>query len=148
MKKFGFLLAIGILMMIGLSFSTVVLKNLFNYNSNALQETIIYLHATVFMLGIIYAYWFDKHVRIDIFYQKFSRLKKNRINLFGSLFLLLPFLIIIIYSSFSYVLTSWAIMEASSESGGLPFVYLLKSLILIMPVFLILLVIVRLVRVK
>ena len=148
MKKFGFLLAIGILMMIGLSFSTVVLKNLFNYNSNTLQETIIYLHATIFMLGIIYAFWSDKHVRIDIFYQKFSRLKKNRVNLFGSLFLLLPFLIFIIYSSFSYVLTSWTIMEASSESGGLPFVYLLKSLILIMPIFLILLVIVRLVRVK
>ena len=148
MKKFGSLLGFGIIAMIALSFLVVLMKNLLHYNSNALQDGILYLHALVFMLGIVYAYWHDKHVRIDIFYQKFSQLKKNRVNFFGTLLLLFPFFAFILYSSFNYVIDSWKMLETSSNSGGLPFVYIIKSLILIMPVLMIVLALFKLLRNK
>ena len=98
------------------------------------QELIIYLHSSIFMLGIVYAFSEDKHVRIDIFYQAYSSRKKNKVNLLGLLLLLIPFFGFIFYISFDYVMASWSKFESSAESGGLPFVYGLKSLILILPI--------------
>ena len=89
------------------------------------------------MLGIVYAYSHDKHVRIDIFYQNKSERIKKRINFFGTLFLLIPFSLFLFYASYSYVLSSWSRLESSAEPGGIPFVYGLKSLLLILPVLLI-----------
>ncbi len=148
MKKLGWLLASGIVLMIVLSFLTVLMKSLFNYNSNALQDTILYLHACVFMLGIVYAYHFNKHVRIDIFYQKFSKNKQKKVDFYASLFLFFPFFAFIIYSGYSYVFASWEIMEKASDSGGLPFVYVLKTLILIVPLFMLILGVLKLVKRK
>jgi len=146
MKKFGSFLALGMLLMIILSFLAVVMKSLFQYNSNALQETIIYIHASIFMLGIVYAFVHDKHVRIDIFYQKNSEFKKNKVNFYGTLLLLIPFFSFILFSSFTYVYASWSILESSSESGGLPFVYALKTFILVIPALMLILAVIKLVR--
>jgi len=92
------------------------------------------LHGTVFMLGAAYTLKVDGHVRVDIFYQNFSIKGKALVNLLGALFLLLPVCIFIFYISFDYVATSWRIIEKSSEAGGLPFVYLSKSLLLLMSI--------------
>lgn len=134
MKKLSQLLSLFVLLMITLSFITVVLNNVFNWIFIPFQELIIYLHSSVFMLGIVYAFSEDKHVRIDIFYQSYSSDKKNKVNLFGLMLLLVPFFVFIFYISFDYVTASWAKLEGSPESGGLPFVYGLKSLLLIMPI--------------
>ncbi|VAX00152.1 TRAP dicarboxylate transporter, DctQ subunit, unknown substrate 6 [hydrothermal vent metagenome] len=119
--------------MVLITFTVVTLRYGFNIGSIALQESIGYFHAFIFMIGAAYTLKHDEHVRIDIFYQKMSQQRQAWVDLLGSVFLLMPMCIFIFSSSFDYVMKSWAIQEASSEAGGLPLVYLLKTSILIMP---------------
>lgn len=116
----------------------VVTRYFLQVGSIALQESVTYLHATVFLLGIAYTLKQDGHVRVDIFYRKFSLRQKALINFFGGLFFLIPVSGLILYSSWDYVLSSWAIGETSAENNGLPFIYLLKTLMILMPITLIL----------
>ena len=116
----------------------VVLRYGFNIGWIALQESTIYMHATALMLGMGYVLQQDGHVRVDIFYRNFDANRKAKINVFGHLFFLIPTCVFLIVMSWNYVLQSWMIWEGSQESGGLPFIFILKSLILIMPVLLIL----------
>lgn len=134
MKKLGQLLSVCVLLMIGLSFITVVIHYFFNQIFIPIQELIVYLHSTVFMLGIVYAFSYDKHVRIDIFYQNYSKTKQNKTNLWGTLLLLIPFFVFLFYACFDYVLASWSRLEGSAEPGGLPFVYGQKTLMLLLPI--------------
>ena len=108
MKKLGDVLAILILLMIVISFLTVLVHYLFNVISIPVQELIIYLHSSVFMLGIVYAYHHNKHVRIDIFYQNLAVNKKKKINQLGTILLLIPLFVFIFYASFDYVFSSWS----------------------------------------
>jgi TRAP-type mannitol/chloroaromatic compound transport system permease small subunit len=111
------------------TFTVVVLRYAFQFGSIAMQESILYLHASVFMLGAAYTLRFDGHVRVDIFYRDFSARHKALVDLLGSLFLLLPVCIFLLWSSWGYVATAWSLREGSGEAGGLPYVYLLKTLI-------------------
>jgi len=129
-ESIGRVIAWLTLLMVVVSFAIVVLRYGFNLGWIAMQESVLYFHGIVFMLGAGYTLKHDGHVRVDIFYQKFSLKKKAFVNLFGAIFLLLPVCIAIFYVSFDYVAASWRIMEKSSEAGGLPLVYLNKSLIL------------------
>ncbi len=122
------------LLMVLLTFSIVVLRYGFNLGWIAMQESVLYFHGLVFMLGGAYTLKHDGHVRVDIFYQRYSVKQKAYLNLFGSLILLLPVCVFIFFISFNYVESSWQIMESSSEAGGLPLVYLNKSLILLLAV--------------
>jgi len=133
MKKLGTILSLFTILMVLLSFLTVLFHYMFNIIFIPIQELIIYLHSTIFMLGIVYAFHYDKHVRIDIFYQNYSPEKQRKTNQIGTLLLLIPFFSFIIFSSFDYIISSWAKLEGSPESGGLPFVFGLKTLILILP---------------
>lgn len=120
------------LFLVLVTFIVVVLRYVFDVGSIALQESATYLHATVFLVGMAYAMQQNAHVRVDIFYTRFSKQTKAWIDLFGALFLLLPFMLFISWISWQYVVDSWAVLEGSREAGGLPGVFLLKSLILIM----------------
>ncbi|MEP0073405.1 MAG: TRAP transporter small permease subunit [Marinomonas sp.] len=115
----------------------VLLRYGFGIGSIALQESVLYLHALVFMLGAAYTLKDDEHVRVDVFYRDFSATKKAWVNILGGIFFLLPFTIYTTYLSLDYVSASWRVLETSPEPGGLPFVYLLKTLIPIMMVCLI-----------
>ena len=115
----------------------VILRYLFDYSSIAMQETVMYLHASLFMLGAAYTWQHQGHVRVDVLYHKWPPAIQQRIDLFGTLFLLLPTCLFLIYISWDYVLIAWAYQEKSHEAGGLPFVYLLKTLIIILPSLLI-----------
>ncbi|MBJ7536416.1 TRAP transporter small permease subunit [Marinomonas transparens] len=115
----------------------VLLRYGFDIGSIALQESVLYLHAMVFMLGAAYTFKDDEHVRVDVFYRDFSASKKAWINIIGGVFFLLPFTLYTAYLSFNYVNASWQVLETSSQPGGLPFVYLLKTLIPIMMISLI-----------
>lgn len=128
----GKLIAWLTFLMVLLTFIIVVLRYGFNFGWIAMQESVIYFHGVVFMLGSAYTLKADGHVRVDIFYQKFSARNKALVNIFGTIFLLLPVCIFIFFISFNYVATSWRILEKSSEPGGLPFVYLNKSLLLLL----------------
>lgn len=120
------------LLMVLVTFSIVVLRYGFNLGWIAMQESVLYFHGFVFMLGAAYTLKHDGHVRVDIFYQQYSINQKAWLNLIGSLFLLLPVSVFIFFISFHYVISSWQIMESSAEAGGLPLVYLNKSLILLL----------------
>ena len=115
----------------------VILRYVFDYSSIAMQETVMYLHASLFMLGAAYTWQQQGHVRVDVLYHKWPQHIQQRIDLFGTLFLLLPTCIFLIYISWDYVLMSWSYSEKSHEAGGLPFVYLLKTLIITLPLLLI-----------
>lgn len=110
----------------------VLLRYGFDTGSIALQESLIYQHAILFMMGMAYTLQAGKHVRVDIFYTNQPPHKQAWIDLIGAIFLALPSLIFILWASWDYVAASWQILETSSEAGGLPFIYLLKSFILIM----------------
>ena len=124
------------LLMVIITFTVVVLRYGFDLGSIAMQESIIYLHALNFMLGAAYTLKHDAHVRVDIFYQKMGPRGQAWVDLLGTLFLLLPVCGFIFWSSWDYVAAAWTVREASGEAGGLPFVYLLKSILLLMPALL------------
>ncbi|WP_332874304.1 TRAP transporter small permease subunit [Bowmanella yangjiangensis] len=110
-------------------FTIVLLRYGFNLGWIAMQESAMYLHAAVFMLGCAHTLKADEHVRVDIFYRNWSAKTRAMIDLAGALFLLLPVNIFIFFMSWDYVATSWRLLEDSPEAGGLPLVFLLKSLI-------------------
>lgn len=120
-----------VLAMMLIQFLIVVLRYAFSYSSTPMQESVMYLHATVFMLAAGYTLHQDGHVRVDIFYRMRSARGKALTNLLGTLFLLLPVMIFILWFSWGYVDKSWRILERSSDAGGIPGVFLLKSLILV-----------------
>lgn len=128
----GKVISILTLLIVLLTTSLVVLRYGFNWNSIAWQEVVLYMHATVFLLGAAWALQTDSHVRVDILYRGFSARKKAIANIIGTLFFLFPFFLLILYFSWGYMLKSWAVHESSTQAGGLPYVYLLKTL---MPIF-------------
>lgn len=99
----------------------------------AFQESVTYLHATVFLIGAAYTLKHNAHVRVDVFYDRYGPRTRAAIDLAGTLLFLLPLCGVIWWLSWDYVMSSWTIRERSRESGGLPWVYLLKTLILVMP---------------
>lgn len=126
------------LLMVLVTFVVVVLRYAFDTGSIALQESITWLHAMVFMIGAAWAMREGAHVRVDIFYTRFSDRGRAWVDLFGTLFLLLPVMVFIGWISWQYISESWGVLEGSREAGGLPGVFLLKSLILVMAALLIL----------
>lgn len=122
--------------MVIVTFAVVVLRYLFDIGWIALQESITYMHALVFMLGAAYTLRHDGHVRVDIFYQRFGLRGRAWVDLLGTLLLLLPVTLFIAWSSWDYVGNAWALQEGSPEAGGLPGVYLLKTAIPLMALLL------------
>jgi len=120
------------LAMVVVTVLVVLLRYLFSTGWIAMQESITYMHALVFMLGAAYALQRDAHVRVDIFYQRLSARGRAWVDLLGSLLLLVPFCLFVIVTSWDYVSVSWTLLEGSREAGGLPGVFLLKSCIPVM----------------
>ena len=134
------------LLMVIVTFIVVVLRYVFDIGWIALQESVTYMHAMVFLVGASWAMQHDAHVRVDIFYSRFSTRTKAWVDLFGSLLLLLPVMIFIAWISWEYVIASWEVLEGSREAGGLPAVFLLKSLIVVLAIMLILQALVQIMR--
>lgn len=134
MEKYGALLGWVTLAMVILSFITVVSRNLFSVVWIPVQELALYCHALALMMGMVYAWHHDRHVRVDVFYQGFSAQKKRWVNTIGVWLLLVPMMMFIIYACYQYVIDSWLRLEASGETGGLPLVFVFKTLLLLMPV--------------
>ncbi|MFU8764373.1 MAG: TRAP transporter small permease subunit [Haliea sp.] len=125
----GKLLAWLLLAMALLTTAVVVLRYGFNSGTIMGQEAIIYLHGCAFMLGAAYTLKHDGHVRVDIFYRRFSPRGRAWINAVGGIVFLMPLCGFIAVSSWDYVEASWIIRETSAEAGGIPAVFLLKSLL-------------------
>ena len=137
-EKIGNFIAWFTLFIVFITFIVVILRYVFDIGSIAFQESTTYLHAFVFMLGAAYTLKHDDHVRVDIFYRKMSVTKKAWVDLIGTLVLLFPVCLFILYSGWDYVFSSWGLLEESGEAGGLAYVYILKSTLLLMPILLML----------
>ena len=127
----GRMLALLPLLLILVQFSVVLMVYVFSSGNIQLQESLQYINALMFLGGAGYTAVHDEHVRVDIFYSKISVQNKAKVDFFGTVFLLVPFLILFWATSLPYVTGSWRILEKSVESSGLPFVYILKSTLLL-----------------
>jgi len=126
------------LAMVLITLLIVVLRYLFGQGAIALQELVIYLHGLVFMLGIPYALHHNAHVRVDIFSNRLGPRGRDWVELFGHGLFLVPFCLVVLIYSTPYVAASWRVLEGSSEVGGIPAIFLLKTLIPLMAVTLLL----------
>jgi len=112
----------------------VFLRYGFNIGSIAAQEAVTYMHGSLFMLGAAFALKTGAHVRVDIFYRNFSPRAKAWVNSLGGIIFLMPLCVFILGISINYVAESWAIRETSPEPGGIPAVFLLKTLLPLMAI--------------
>ena len=117
--------------MVMVTFSVVVFRYAFSLGWVWLQESYVWMHGLVFMLGAGYTLLHNAHVRVDIFYRPGSHRYKALVDLFGALLLLLPVMCLVFYMSYPYVLDSWSRFESSREAGGLEGLFLLKTVLLI-----------------
>lgn len=136
-RRIGYATAWLATVMVIVQFIVVLLRYVFGVGGLMLQESLTYMFSILFMLGAGYTLLNDGHVRVDIFYGAAKPSTRAIVNLVGSLFFLIPFSILIVIISQPYVAASWAVLEGSKETSGIPGVFLLKSLI---PIFAILLI--------
>ncbi|MBC6428224.1 MAG: TRAP transporter small permease subunit [Cellvibrionales bacterium] len=101
-----------------------------------MQETVTYLHATVFLLAAGWTLKRGGHVRVDLFYRRFGVRARAWVDALGCLLFLLPVCALLFFSSLDFVALSWSIRETSADAGGVPLVYLLKTLIPVMSLLL------------
>ena len=124
------------LFMVIVTFVVVVMRYGFDVGLIWLQESVVWMHAVVFMVGAAYTLQREEHVRVDIFYRQMSPQRQAWVNLIGVLVFLLPLCVFLGWKAFDFVAVSWRLQEASRESGGLPYpmIPLLKSILIVMPV--------------
>ena len=114
-----------------LIFVDVILRYLFSSTSAWVIELEWHLFALIFLLGAGYALHKDQHVRVDVFYAKFSPRRKAWVDLIGTILFLIPWCLVIIGTSFNYAENSFAFRETSPDPGGLPARYVIKFAITI-----------------
>ena len=117
------------LAMMLVQFAIVLLRYVFGLSDIALNESVLYMHSALFMLGAGYTLLVDGHVRVDIFYAKASARRKAAIDVFGHLCLLIPSMTVLLIWTWPSVRNAWAILEGPISVGGIPASFLLKSLI-------------------
>ncbi|CAB1081870.1 TRAP dicarboxylate transporter, DctQ subunit, unknown substrate 6 [Olavius algarvensis Delta 1 endosymbiont] len=107
----------------------VVLRYGFGKGLVILEELQWHLYALGIMFGASYAMMMDSHIRVDIIHARLSRKWRNRWDLFGIVFLLLPFAIVIFHQSLDFVYESWRVNERSDAPLGLPWRWAIKGII-------------------
>lgn len=131
-ERIGVTVAWLALLVVLIEFTVVLMRYVFGVGSVKVQESIVYMHATVFMVAAGYTLLHNGHVRCDIFYAVASPRRKALIDLIGVVLFLLPMCTLIAAVAWPYVAQAWAVHEGSPEGTlGIPAVYLLKSLILV-----------------
>jgi len=126
------------LAMVLATFFVVVARYGFNWGRVWIQESYVWMHGLVFTLGAGYTLFHDGHVRVDVFYRPASRRYKAWVNLVGALLLILPLAFTVLWFAYPYVVSSWIRLETSREAGGLPGLFLLKSVIMVFSALLVL----------
>ena len=137
-NSFGKFISLMIPVMTILMIVIIVARYFFGIGLTGLQELVMYIHALIFLGCAGYVHYKDEHVRVDIFYRGSSDLYKKNINYFLSLIFLIPVCFVIGYYSIELIGMSWRIKEVSTEAGGLNYVYLQKTLIILFPMTLLL----------
>jgi TRAP-type mannitol/chloroaromatic compound transport system permease small subunit len=124
------------LAMVMVTFLIVIMRYIFDSGFIWLQESLVWMHAVVFMLGAAYTLQMEEHVRVDIFYRDMSEQRRAWVNLLGIILFVWPLCVFFIVTALSYAGASWSLHEVSLNAGGLPYpaIPLLKTVLIIMPV--------------
>ena len=125
-----------VILMTFTAFSVAIFRYFFNIGFVWMQEIYIWMNGLIFLLGASYSLLHDKHVRVDIFYRILNEKYKAYINIIFSVLFIIPFVFIVSKYSIPYVLKSWFSFEKSREAGGLEFLYLYKTTIILFCFFL------------
>lgn len=107
----------------------VIMRYVFNTGSIGMQELEWHLYAAIFLLGTPYALRHDGHVRVDLFYDRWSLKTQAIVNIIGTLLLLLPFTLLVVWFAKDFVMESYNLGEGSGDPGGLPHRWIIKSVI-------------------
>ena len=143
-KKISYLIPVMVVLMI----IVIISRYFFGVGRTDLQELVMYFHALVFLGCAGYVFNEDEHVRVDIFYRESSPRYKNVINIIFGLLFLLPVTIVIFIYSIEVINASWGMQEISTEAGGLNYVYVQKTFLLLFPITLLAALINQLIKIK
>jgi len=110
-------------------FIVVLLRYGFSIGYPWLQELYVWQHAAIFMIGAGYTLKHNGHVNVDVLYTRMTPRRKAWVDIIGTAVFLLPWVIVVALYAAPFVTSSWAVGEASSQSDGMPALYLLKSVI-------------------
>ena len=123
------------LLMVLVTVVVVIMRYVFDAGLIWLQESVVWMHAVVFMVGAAYTLQQEEHVRVDIFYRRMSPERRAWVDLIGVVVFLIPLCLFLGFKAWDFVAVSWKLKEASRESGGLPYplIPMLKSILLVMP---------------
>jgi len=123
--------------MVALMVFVIISRYFFGIGRTDIQELVMYFHALVFLGCAGYVMNNDEHVRVDIFYRNASDSYKKNINTIFGLLFLIPLIIVTFFYSIETIEASWKMSEASTEAGGLAYVYIQKTLMILFPLTLI-----------
>ena len=143
-SSLGRCISLMIPIMIILMIVIIVARYFLGIGLTGIQELVMYIHALVFLGCVGYVQYKDEHVRVDIFYRDAANKYKNKVNLIFGILFLMPMIFVIGYFSIDLIGMSWKIKEISTEAGGLNYVYIQKTLILLFPLSLLLTIIYQL----
>ncbi len=143
-NSLGRFISLMIPVMVILMIVIIVARYFLGIGLTGIQELVMYIHALIFLGCAGYVQYKDEHVRVDIFYRDASNKYKNRVNLILGILFLIPMVFVIGYFSIDLVEMSWKIKEISTEAGGLNYVYIQKTFILLFPLSLLLTIIYQL----
>ena len=128
-EKISYLIPVMVVLMI----FVIVSRYFFGVGRTDIQELVMYFHALVFLGCAGYVMNHDEHVRVDIFYRNASQKYNKMINFIFGLVFLLPLIAITFFYSIETIEASWKMSEASTEAGGLAYVYIQKTLMILFP---------------
>ena len=143
-NSLGRFISLMIPVMVILMIVIIVARYFLGIGLTGIQELVMYIHALIFLGCAGYVQYKDEHVRVDIFYRDASNKYKNKVNLILGILFLMPMVFVIGYFSIDLVEMSWKIKEISTEAGGLNYVYIQKTFILLFPLSLLLTIIYQL----
>jgi len=130
-KYAGYLAAIVTVILSLLVAYDAGMRYLFSAGSIALQEVEWHLFDVVFLLGLSYALKHEKHVRVDIFFERYSSDTKAIVQILSMLLLVIPFSLLFMNDTWDMVLQSYLQHEVSADPGGLTHRYLIKAMLLV-----------------
>jgi TRAP-type mannitol/chloroaromatic compound transport system permease small subunit len=128
-EKISYLIPVMTILMI----IVIVSRYFFGVGRTDLQELVMYFHALIFLGCAGYVFNKDEHVRVDIFYRGATAKYKDLINVIFGFIFLLPLAFVVGFYSIELINMSWKIQETSTEAGGLPYVFVQKTFILLFP---------------
>ena len=117
------------LLLVFLVVADVLLRWFFSLTAAWVIELEWHLFSLIFLLGIPYALQQDRHVRVDLFYERFSERDKRTVNLVGTLVLLLPWTVVLGYTSLGYAAEAWRAGEGSPNPNGIPYYFPIKAVV-------------------